>query len=95
MGARPLKRSIQRYVEDPLADFVLGYTLTPNGRILVDHKAGSDELEVVFVPAEITADDVTSAPPVGELELEASVAAEAAAEDGREGVEVAESEVEG
>ena len=24
MGARPLRRAIQRYIEDPLADFVLG-----------------------------------------------------------------------
>ncbi|HEY2437399.1 MAG TPA: hypothetical protein VGH93_09465, partial [Solirubrobacteraceae bacterium] len=23
MGARPLRRAIQRYIEDPLADFVL------------------------------------------------------------------------
>src|SRR5207253_1666608 len=29
MGARPLRRAIQRVIEDPLADFVLGRTLEP------------------------------------------------------------------
>ena len=29
MGARPLRRAIQRYIEDPLADFVLREELTP------------------------------------------------------------------
>src|SRR5207248_1959141 len=29
MGARPLRRAIQRYIEDPLADFVLGRQLAP------------------------------------------------------------------
>ena len=28
MGARPLRRAIQRYIEDPLADFVLGQEIT-------------------------------------------------------------------
>ena len=29
MGARPLRRAIQRYIEDPLADFVLGRNSSP------------------------------------------------------------------
>jgi ATP-dependent Clp protease ATP-binding subunit ClpC len=61
MGARPLRRAIQRYLEDPLADFVLGTQLSPGGRILVNRKADTEELDVVFVPAEITAEDVTGA----------------------------------
>ena len=32
MGARPLRRAIQRHIEDPLADFVLGRELTPARR---------------------------------------------------------------
>ena len=32
MGARPLRRAIQRYIEDPLADFVLREQLTPRVR---------------------------------------------------------------
>ena len=38
MGARPLRRAIQRFIEDPLADFVLGRELTPGSTILVDRK---------------------------------------------------------
>src|SRR5206468_7497773 len=36
MGARPLRRAIQRYVEDPLADFVLREQLTPGATVVVD-----------------------------------------------------------
>jgi ATP-dependent Clp protease ATP-binding subunit ClpC len=65
MGARPLRRAIQRVIEDPLADFVLGAELTPGATIVVDRKDGEevdisivagpapeDELEKVTVPAE-------------------------------------------
>ena len=31
MGARPLRRAIQRYIEDPLADFVLRQRADPGG----------------------------------------------------------------
>jgi ATP-dependent Clp protease ATP-binding subunit ClpC len=43
MGARPLRRAIQRFIEDPLADFVLGRSLKPGSTILVDRKEGSEE----------------------------------------------------
>jgi ATP-dependent Clp protease ATP-binding subunit ClpC len=36
MGARPLRRAIQRYIEDPLADFVLREQLTPGATVVVD-----------------------------------------------------------
>ena len=32
MGARPLRRAIQRFIEDPLADFILGRNLRPGRR---------------------------------------------------------------
>jgi ATP-dependent Clp protease ATP-binding subunit ClpC len=38
MGARPLRRAIQRFIEDPLADFVLGRELNPGSTIIVDKK---------------------------------------------------------
>ena len=49
MGARPLRRAIQRVLEDPLADFVLGRQLQPGSTIVVDREEGSDDvtLEVV------------------------------------------------
>jgi ATP-dependent Clp protease ATP-binding subunit ClpC len=64
MGARPLRRAIQRFIEDPLADFVLGRTLRPGATILVARKEDdseevdisiiepAEELEKVTVPAE-------------------------------------------
>jgi ATP-dependent Clp protease ATP-binding subunit ClpC len=51
MGARPLRRAIQRYIEDPLADFVLGREVTPGSTILVDKKRDSDdEVEIEIIP---------------------------------------------
>ena len=38
MGARPLRRAIQRFIEDPIADFVLGFDLQPGVTIVVDRK---------------------------------------------------------
>ena len=51
MGARPLRRAIQRFIEDPLADFVLGREVTPGLTILVDKKRDSeDEVEITIIP---------------------------------------------
>jgi ATP-dependent Clp protease ATP-binding subunit ClpC len=36
MGARPLRRAIQRYVEDPLADFVLREQVPEGSTVMVD-----------------------------------------------------------
>jgi ATP-dependent Clp protease ATP-binding subunit ClpC len=46
MGARPLRRAIQRYIEDPLADFVLRSELTPGATVLVDKAPDGDDREV-------------------------------------------------
>jgi ATP-dependent Clp protease ATP-binding subunit ClpC len=44
MGARPLRRAIQRYVEDPLADEVLrAGEMTPGSTVHVDRDAKGDE----------------------------------------------------
>jgi ATP-dependent Clp protease ATP-binding subunit ClpC len=42
MGARPLRRAIQRYIEDPLADFVLREKVDPGATVVVN-PAGEDE----------------------------------------------------
>src|SRR5438874_1566444 len=49
MGARPLRRAIQRFIEDPLADFVLGRSLEPNSTILVARK-NEDEVDITLIP---------------------------------------------
>jgi ATP-dependent Clp protease ATP-binding subunit ClpC len=36
MGARPLRRAIQRYIEDPLADFVLRSQVPEGSTVLVE-----------------------------------------------------------
>ncbi|HXY84255.1 MAG TPA: ATP-dependent Clp protease ATP-binding subunit, partial [Gaiellaceae bacterium] len=64
MGARPLRRAIQRVIEDPLADFVLGRTLEPNSTILVGRKVGDDgeplnEVDITVIPGEVTPEKIT------------------------------------
>jgi len=43
MGARPLRRAIQRYIEDPLADEVLKHTLDPGSTVEVTTENGGDD----------------------------------------------------
>jgi ATP-dependent Clp protease ATP-binding subunit ClpC len=48
MGARPLRRAIQRYIEDPLADFVLRAELVDGATVLVDKAPESDEQDLTL-----------------------------------------------
>jgi ATP-dependent Clp protease ATP-binding subunit ClpC len=53
MGARPLRRAIQRLIEDPLADFVLGAELMPGATLVVDRKKKTDdEVSIKIIPGE-------------------------------------------
>jgi ATP-dependent Clp protease ATP-binding subunit ClpC len=61
LGARPLRRAIQRFIEDPLADFVLGRSLEPGSTILVERK-DEDEVDITVIPGEITPEKVTVPP---------------------------------
>jgi len=49
MGARPLRRAIQRYIEDPLADYILGRELEPGSTILVARK-NDEEVDITVLP---------------------------------------------
>src|SRR5438445_13572478 len=69
MGARPLRRAIQRFIEDPLADFVLGRSLDPGATILVERK-NEDEVDLSVIPGEITPEKVTVPPDEGGGESE-------------------------
>jgi ATP-dependent Clp protease ATP-binding subunit ClpC len=68
MGARPLRRAIQRFIEDPLADYVLGRELGPGSNILVarkrDEETGepTDEVDITFIPGTVTPEQVTVPP---------------------------------
>src|SRR5476651_2438989 len=46
MGARPLRRAIQRYIEDPLADFVLRSQLPAGSTVIVDPMPEGEDGEV-------------------------------------------------
>jgi ATP-dependent Clp protease ATP-binding subunit ClpC len=46
MGARPLRRAIQRYIEDPLADFVLREKVIPGATVVVTPAEEGEEGEV-------------------------------------------------
>jgi len=70
MGARPLRRAIQRYIEDPMADYVLGRQLEPGSTILVARKATEDdeagepgaEVDITIIPGDVTPEQVTVPP---------------------------------
>jgi ATP-dependent Clp protease ATP-binding subunit ClpC len=63
MGARPLRRAIQRYIEDPLADFVLGRAVTPGSTIVVDHSEGEEEVDIRIVEGEAPEPEKVTVPP--------------------------------
>ena len=50
MGARPLRRAIQRLIEDPLADFILGRELSASSTVIIDRRDNpvDDEPPVVI-----------------------------------------------
>jgi ATP-dependent Clp protease ATP-binding subunit ClpC len=62
MGARPLRRAIQRFIEDPLADFVLGRSLEPGSTILVSRKS-DEEVDITVIPGALPADEKVTVPP--------------------------------
>ena len=75
MGARPLRRAIQRYIEDPLADFVLRAELTAGATVMVEKAPEEDDREVSLtvveptkVPAAVGAGTADAATEAGEDE---------------------------
>jgi ATP-dependent Clp protease ATP-binding subunit ClpC len=52
MGARPLRRAIQRFIEDPLADFVLKAELIPGATVMVERGEEGTDQEVKLTVVE-------------------------------------------
>jgi ATP-dependent Clp protease ATP-binding subunit ClpC len=50
-GARPLRRAIQRYLEDPLSEEILKGSIKENTRVRIKTKKGSDDF--IFEPSKI------------------------------------------
>ena len=74
MGARPLRRAIQRYIEDPLADFVLREQLTPGATVVVNPAPEGEEGEVrltIVKPKKQQRPRSVSAPPRSSLRTRA------------------------
>jgi ATP-dependent Clp protease ATP-binding subunit ClpC len=70
MGARPLRRAIQRFIEDPLADFVLGRSIKPGSTIVVGRK-DDEEVDITIVEGEPPEPEKVTVPadePTGEAE---------------------------
>ncbi|WP_109831974.1 ATP-dependent Clp protease ATP-binding subunit [Reichenbachiella versicolor] len=45
-GARPLNRAIQKYLEDPIAEFILNDSVKEGETLIADHKKDSSELTI-------------------------------------------------
>ncbi|HLL87181.1 MAG TPA: AAA family ATPase, partial [Thermoleophilaceae bacterium] len=68
MGARPLRRAIQRYVEDPLADEVLRSNMPPGSTVDLDKPEGEDGKEPEELKITVTqppAEEIEAREPVG------------------------------
>jgi ATP-dependent Clp protease ATP-binding subunit ClpC len=47
-GARPLRRAIQKYVEDPMAEAILGHDLGENDTLIISYDEKKDTGELSF-----------------------------------------------
>ncbi|MBI9033716.1 MAG: ATP-dependent Clp protease ATP-binding subunit [Bacteroidales bacterium] len=58
-GARPLKRAIQKYIEDTLAEEIIKNKIKMNDEILIDFDEKANEITINIVPAkkQLVADD--------------------------------------
>jgi len=68
-GARPLRRAIQRHIEDPLADEILGQGLSEGDTITVLYKDGDDALTFDVSQSDVSGSTtLSSASPEGAVE---------------------------
>ncbi|MBC8319260.1 MAG: ATP-dependent Clp protease ATP-binding subunit [Bacteroidetes bacterium] len=51
-GARPLKRAIQKYIEDQLAEEIISTKLSKNTLVNVDYDPKKDEIKITFIKPE-------------------------------------------
>jgi ATP-dependent Clp protease ATP-binding subunit ClpC len=61
-GARPLRRTIEKHVEDPLAEEMLKGLLPENSLIEIDHSEGEDALRFEAIPAPTPPESPTPEP---------------------------------
>jgi ATP-dependent Clp protease ATP-binding subunit ClpC len=56
-GARPLRRALQKYVEDEIAEEMLSGSLKDGDRIRIEHNKGKDKLDFVSLPKDSSQPD--------------------------------------
>lgn len=69
-GARPLKRAIQKYIEDPLAEEILGVEHKTDSTIKIKMNKSRDALEFEWIEAETGSDTSSTNPSESESESE-------------------------
>ena len=57
-GARPLRRAVQQYVEDPLSELLLQGDIPPGG--VIDVRPSEEEEKLLFEPVGAVAEGVTT-----------------------------------
>ena len=80
-GARPLRRALQKYVEDPLAEALLNQDLSEGDTVLLKHDGESDELHFDTIEADASTDGQAE---VSNGEASEEPSAEAPAAEGEE-----------
>jgi ATP-dependent Clp protease ATP-binding subunit ClpC len=60
-GARPLKRAIQKYIEDNLAEEIIRANLNQGDTILIDHNPESDDIVIKITGKQLTSGNETGA----------------------------------
>lgn len=53
-GARPLKRAIQKYIEDLLAEEIIAHKMVEGTVVNVDHDTKKDEIKITFIKPKVS-----------------------------------------
>jgi ATP-dependent Clp protease ATP-binding subunit ClpC len=69
-GARPLRRALQKYVEDPMAEKILQQDLGEGDKIVVDRDEDTDADELIFKAKEDVVEAPSEEPTISEAEDE-------------------------
>jgi len=89
-GARPLRRALQKYVEDPMAEDILHDEITEGDTVLITHDGDADELSFEVkegeAPTEVPTADTEESASNGEPDVSAErVAGEASPDENGSG----------
>ncbi|MCF8365798.1 MAG: ATP-dependent Clp protease ATP-binding subunit [Bacteroidales bacterium] len=61
-GARPLKRAIQKYVEDPLAEEIIKTAIKEGDHIVVEYEKEAEELRIIITRQEMETKELPAPP---------------------------------